>query len=67
MTLLVVYCLLAGKEGLIKIWTSDFQMLSKHNVLVFSPRPLDSSCHALAVNSINTKLSVGELRQGCRT
>lgn len=59
----------AAKEGLIKIWNMQLQMIHSFNVQTFVPTPFAFSCHSIYCNSNSTKLSIvvksGELFEIC--
>lgn len=49
-----------SKEGLVKIWNMQLKLVHTYNTLLnFIPRPLEFSVHALAINQMGTKLSIG--------
>jgi WD40 repeat protein len=55
----------AGREGIIKIWTVDFQCTYTYNVATFTPAPFFSDAiHALSADLTSNRLVVGT-RGGC--
>jgi WD40 repeat protein len=53
----------AGKDGFLKIWSSDFTLLTSTNLQVLSPSPDSKSCFSLRANNNATKLALG-MRSG---
>lgn len=52
-----------GKDGLIKLWSNDFQLMHTYNVRSFEPEPYYLNCHSLRTNIASNKLVVA-LRGG---
>lgn len=53
----------AGKEGKVKLWSSDLKQLMVFNTTTYLPRPFMMSCHALCGNKLSTSFLVG-MRSG---
>lgn len=49
----------AGKEGLVKLWSTKLQLVHTYNIRMFSPQPYGPACHALKCNLVGTRLAVG--------
>jgi microtubule-associated protein-like 6 len=52
-----------GKDGLVKLWTSELQLLHTYNIMTFSPQPSMTSCHSVRVNMIGSKMVIS-MRSG---
>lgn len=49
-----------AKDGMVKIWNADLELLHSYNVTTFSPTPaVSASVHSLCVNFKQNKLLVG--------
>lgn len=46
----------AGKDGFMKIWSSDFKLISNINLQALRPTPENTSCFALRSNNNSTKI-----------
>lgn len=55
--------LTAGKDGKVKLWSSDFKPLFVFNTTSYEPRPFLVSCHAVTCNRLGTSFLVG-MRSG---
>lgn len=53
----------AGKEGKVKLWSSDLKQLMVFNTNTYLPRPFLMSCHALCGNRQSSSFVVG-MRSG---
>jgi WD40 repeat protein len=53
----------AGKDGKVKLWTSDMKILFVFNISGYIPRPYHVSCHAVSCNRQGTSFAVG-MRSG---
>jgi WD40 repeat protein len=53
----------AGKEGKVKLWSSDLKQLMVFNTNTYLPRPFLMACHALCGNRQSTSFLVG-MRSG---
>ena len=49
----------AGKDSIVKLWSNKLQLVHTYNIQSFKPTPHSLPCHALCVNNIFTRLSVG--------
>lgn len=52
-----------GKDGLVKVWSLDFQPIHTYRTQYFLPRPFALSVHAVVANQLGTSLLLG-LRGG---
>lgn len=53
----------AGKEGKVKLWSSDMKQLFVFNTAAYLPRPFTISCHAVSGSRLGTSFIVG-MRSG---